>query len=342
MATKDPKKSAAALARARSLSAEDRTDIARKAAQRRWDTTNDIPQAQFTGTLSIGDALFPCSVLTDGTRILTQSDFMRGMGMYYSGWVAKNRIIDEDAAEIPHFLSFVKLKPFVDRHLGDLQSIVIKYRTERGALAHGIKAEIIPKICDVWIDADDHGSLGSRQKAIAQNARLIMRALAHVGIISLVDEVTGYQRFRARDDLQKNLSAYIAPELLPWAKRFPDTFYEELHRVRGWKYAPGSNARTAYIGKLTNILIYEQLPEGVLDELKQRNPVDPETKRRRHTHHRLLTTDIGHSHLEKQIVSVTTLLRISDGWGEFLKHFGKAFPPPPAGLFALPPPDSDD
>lgn len=54
---------------------------------------------------------------------------MKGMGMYYSGWVAKNRTAEEDSAEVPHFLSFKSLKPFVDMHLGDLQSIILKYRT---------------------------------------------------------------------------------------------------------------------------------------------------------------------------------------------------------------------
>lgn len=67
--------------------------------------------------------VFPCSVLSDGTRILTQTDFMKGMGMYYSGWVAQKQSQNESAAEVPHFLAFKALEPFIDRHLGDLQSI---------------------------------------------------------------------------------------------------------------------------------------------------------------------------------------------------------------------------
>jgi hypothetical protein len=140
---------------------------------------------------------------------------MTGMGMYYSGWVANNPIEDEGAADIPHFLSFKSIKPFIAKHLGDLQSIVVKYRTERGVLAHGIRAEIIPKICDVWIDADENRILGSRQKMIAQRARLMMRALAHIGIISLVDEATGYQKVRARDELQAILAALPSPRKSP-------------------------------------------------------------------------------------------------------------------------------
>ncbi len=326
------------VARARKLSAEERKAIASAAAEARWAKASSIPKAEHSGTLTIGDTSFPCSVLTDGTRILTQSDFMTGMGMYYSGWVSNNRSDEDIAADVPHFLSFKTLKPFIDKHLGDLQSIVVSYRTERGALAHGVRAEIIPKICDVWIDAEDNVKLGARQKIIAQKARTLMRALAHVGITSLVDEATGYQRVRARDELQKILAAYIAPELMPWAKRFPDSYYEHLHRVRGWKYEPGSNARNAYIGKLTNMLIYEQLPEGVLEELRSKNPRDPVTKRRKHTHHEFLTSDIGHPHLEKQILVVTTILSISDTWEEFCKHFARKFPPGPRDLFALPAP----
>ena len=45
-------------------------------------------------------------------------------------------------AEVPRFLSFKSIKPFINKHLGDLQSIVVNYRTERGSLARGIRAEI--------------------------------------------------------------------------------------------------------------------------------------------------------------------------------------------------------
>ena len=78
---------------------------------------------------------FPCSVLSDSTRVLTQSDFMNGMGMYYSGWVSKNRPDEDVAADVPQFLSFKSLKPYVDEHLRGLQSVAVDYRTERGSRA---------------------------------------------------------------------------------------------------------------------------------------------------------------------------------------------------------------
>ena len=93
-----------------------------KGAGARWG----IPQAEHVGEVDIGGMLFPCSVLSDGTRILTQTDFMSGMGMYYSGWVARSKAKNESSADTPHFLAFKSLEPFIYQHLGDLQSIVVK------------------------------------------------------------------------------------------------------------------------------------------------------------------------------------------------------------------------
>jgi P63C domain len=325
LASKDPKKTAAAKARAESLTPEQRKNIAQKAAQSRWDRSNDVPQAAYTGELTIGDMAFPCSVLSDGTRILTQSDFMEGMGMYYSGWVANNRSNEDRAAEVPHFLSFKTLKPFVDRHLGSLQSIIVKYRTERGSLAHGIKAEIIPKICDVWIDADEEVTLGSRQKQVAQKARILMRALAHVGIISLVDEATGYQKERASDALAKILEAFIAKELQPWIHTFKDDFYEELFRLRGLSFPKDNVKRPQYFGHLTNDIVYKRLAPGVLEELKNSTPKYPSGRPMHHLH-RKLTHDMGHPKLKEYLASVTTIMKLSDDYGDFKSKLDKIHP----------------
>nr|WP_246230455.1 P63C domain-containing protein [Mucilaginibacter humi] len=41
--------------------------------------------------------------------------------------------------------------------------------------------------------------------------------------------------------------------------------------------------------------------------------------------HQSLTLDVGEPHLEKQLISVITLMNISDDWKSFLKLFGKKF-----------------
>ncbi len=312
-------------ARAERMTPKARRDVARAAALARWDKEKDVPRTAYSGTLTIGDMHFPCSVLSDGTRILTQSDFMKGMGMYYSGWVAKNRPLEDAAADVPQFLSFKSLKPFVDKHLGDLQSIIIKYRTERGNIAHGIKAEIIPKICDVWLDADEHGELGSRQKKIATRARLLMRALAHVGIIALVDEATGFQRDRAADALAQILEAFISKELQPWIRTFPDDFYKELFRLRELDYPRDKVKRPQYFGHITNDIIYKRLAPGVLTELKETTPKTI-NGRPRHQLFRRLTPELGHPKLREHLASVITIMRLSDDWEDFKKKINRLHP----------------
>jgi hypothetical protein len=48
-------------------------------------------------------------------------------------------------------------------------------------------------------------------------AEIIVRACAKVGIIALVDEVTGYQQIRTKRALQLKLQAFIADDMQEWA-----------------------------------------------------------------------------------------------------------------------------
>ncbi len=315
-------------ARAEVLSPEERRAIAQKGALARW-SPDELPRAEFTGELKIGDMVFPCSVLSDGTRILTQSDFMKGMGMYYSGWVAKNRTAEEGSAEIPHFLSFKSLKPFVDKHLGNLQSIILKYRTATGGTAHGIKAEIIPKICEVWLDAEEAGTLGVRQKLIAAKAKLLVRNLAHVGIIALVDEATGYQSVRPKDALQAYLEKLVAKDLAAWAKKFPDEFYENIYRLKNWPWPGMSKNRYSVVAHYTNDLVYERLAPGLRSALEGKNPKN-EKGWRPAKNHQWLTADIGDPMLAQHLYSLIMFQRLAIangyGWKRFVNMVDSVHP----------------
>ena len=78
--TKDPKKVAGALARAKSLTAEERSAIARRAALVRHG--KELPKAIAEGVLVIGDLRLQCAVLNDAenTRVLTQEGFLTAIG----------------------------------------------------------------------------------------------------------------------------------------------------------------------------------------------------------------------------------------------------------------------
>ncbi len=122
---------------------------------------------------------------------------------------------------------------------------------------------------------------------------------------------------------------YIAKELLPWAKRFPDEFYQQIFRLKGWSYPPKSAKRPKVIGKLTEQLVYNRLPPGVLEDIRAKNPVTYKGGSRKARHHQLLTEEIGNPHLEKQVLAVTTILRISRDWHEFVELFERSEPNAP-------------
>jgi hypothetical protein len=309
-------------ARAATLSDNERSDIARYAASQRWAAKSGAPKETHAGDLRIGELEIPCSVLDNGLRVFSTRGVTRAVGGGKTGTGGGTN----GAPRLPPFLASSALKDFIsDDLLARLISPVQYQPRHGGRTAYGYEASLLPKICEVLIDADRAGKLKSNQKHLAQKADLLIRGFAHVGIIALVDEATGYQAERARDELNKILEAYIAKELLPWTRRFPDEFFRQIYRLHAWEFKPGTLRGPRYVGKLINKLVYKQLPPGVLETLKQKNPPN-ERGNRRHRLHQFLTPEIGHPHLEKQIIEVTTLMRVSDDKSSFERLFSRAFP----------------
>lgn len=264
------------------------------------------------------------TLLEDGTRVITQTSFLKALNR------SIRPVSGQGAAsleKLPAFLAPNNLKTFISSELENSMKPVIFKPVAGGykGKAFGYKAEILPMVCGVYLDAENAGKVLSTQTKMVEAAKILIRGLATVGIIALVDEATGYQYERDRNELNKILEAYIAKELLPWSKRFPDEFYRELFRLRGWQYSPFSVKRPQFVGKLTNQLIYEKLPPGVLDELRAKNPKN-ERGHRKHRFFQFLTDDIGNPHLEKQLVAVTTLMKVSPNWRKFEGMFKRAFP----------------
>lgn len=101
--------------------------------------------------------------------------------------------------------------------------------------------------------------------------------------------------------------------------------YQELFRLQGWQYSPLSVKRPRVVGKITNELVYEKLPPGVLEELKRLTPKSQRGNRTQRFHQRL-TEDVGHPHLGKHLAAVTTLMRASPNKNVFSRLFARAFP----------------
>ena len=306
-------------------------------AQARWAKADPsrmtLPRAEFGSTdkpLRIGELSIPCYVLDDERRVLTVAGISDGMGLARGG----SMVAGMNRLEL--FASRDRIKPHIPNGLTERIHEPIVFITPTGGKAYGYDAEVMVDLCEAVLAARQAGVLQTQQLKIAMQCEKVMRGLARVGIISMVDEATGYQYVRRRDALHEILAAYLSSDLLPWTRRFPDEFYVEIYRLMGWDYLdPTSAKKPGYVGKLTNMLIYDRLPPGVLEALRTRNPVEADTNRRRYKHHQFLTEEIGNSHLEKQINQVLALLRISDHWREFITLFRKHIArtrPIPAGI----------
>lgn len=314
-------KSKGGQARAAALSPEQRSEIARKAAQSRWSA--DVPRATHEGALEIGDTSISCAVLENGQRVLTQSGFMTALGRARQ---AKGRQHYDADVNMPAFLTAKNIKPFIHKDL-EVTSSQIEFRTTRGAKAFGYPAELLPKVCDVFIDAEEAGALTHNQKHVAKKAHILIRGLAHVGILALVDEATGYQEVRDRQALQAILDKYLTDEWAKWTKTFPDEYYKHLFRLKGIPYPPGNGTqKPSYVGHWTNDIVYSRLAPGVLKELKTKNPRRPETGTRQRKHHQYFTRDYGHPELKEHLSNVMFLMAACNEWEDFKRRLDRAKP----------------
>ncbi|CAG7622354.1 P63C domain-containing protein [Leucobacter soli] len=323
------KGSAGGKALASKLSPEQRSASARRAAEARWNS--EPPKEIIAGSpdrpIRIGDQAIECYVLSDGTRVLTQGSLLTALGR--SPRLAGNK--DGDA-ELPPILQGKALRPFIpDEIISDAMPIPFKHPS--GFKASGYRAELLPKLCNVYLSANDAKALPPNQVATARAAEVLVRGLSIVGITALVDEATGYQEQRAKDALATILEAYVAEELQPWVKTFDPQFYKQMCRLRGIPFDPSSVKKPQYFGNLTNNIVYRRIAPGVFEEIKAERERDAKKKRARM--HQQLTQDVGHPKLREHIASVTTVMRLNEDWNSFIAMLDKVHPiidpnmPPP-------------
>lgn len=322
-------------ARAAKMTPTQRKEAARHAAKARWAKAETLPQATHWGELKLGNATLQCAVLSDGRRIISQQHVHVALGG--TGQPSSRKQAEDESFKPPVLLSAKNLQPFITEELASSLNSPIHYRVQRpqggGTPGVGIEASTLPRICSVWLDARSAGVLRISQQKAAQYAELLLRGLAEVGVVALVDEATGYQYDRARDALAEILEKFIAENMAKWVKTFPDEFYRQLFRLRG--LSPDNiRARPQYFGKLTNDIVYARLAPQVLEKLKEVNP-RLESGTRRSKHHQWLSRDIGHPALREHLASVVTLMKLSQDYTDFKSKLDKIHPPytPQLNLF---------
>ena len=310
MQAKDIKKQAAAKARSAALTPDQRSNIAAKAALKKAG----YPSAEYVGTLSLGGAQIPCAVLDNEKRVVWEREVV--------GLLTGNK-----KGGLDRYLAPTNLQPFVPEKFknGLVAETAIVFEKD-GTKCHGFEAEDIVQLCRMYLSARRANALLPNQLHLAAQAEIIILALAEVGITALIDEATGYQYVRNRNALNALLDKYLLKEYAAWAKRFPDEFYQQIYRLRGWTYPNVSkNQHPSVVGKYTIDIVYDRIAPGLVEELEKRNP-KTDTGRRKTKHHQWMTDDIGHPALSAHIHAVMGLMRASDSWTQFIALLDRAYP----------------
>ena len=187
------------------------------------------------------------------------------------------------------------------------------------------EAGLFVDVCKAYVQADNDGVLNDLQSATANRLLGIMSAFAKVGIVAIVDEITGFQEVRKKDALRELLDMYLVKEYAIWAKKFPDEFFKEIFRLKEWNYDASTVHRPGVVGRYINDIVYERLAPNILDELKNLNPSN-EKGYRKVRHHQFLSNDIGNPALSQHIYALMGLMRSSRDWDSFYMSLQRAYP----------------
>lgn len=273
-------------------------------------------QIKYEGTLNLGENKLPCYVLEDGTRVLSGRKMQEIL-----------KVVDGNISgtKLPQFLSNSILKHFIfsNKDAAHFDPIICFKGKQR---INGYEATVLTDICEAILRARRSGvKMTERQQIVANQCEILLSSFAKIGIIALIDEATGYQNEREHFELQKILSAYISEEILKWQLTFTDDFYREVYRLWGLPFIPKYiKNKPSFIGKLTTKYIYDLLPDGVVDKIKEKTG-KTDKGNWKYKWHQSLTPEIGREHLKKQIIEVTTLMSISKSKSEFNELFERKY-----------------
>lgn len=234
------------------------------------------------------------------------------------------------------FLDQESIKEYTNNDLAmAMQNPVRFVRPGRGGKpAIAFEATLLIDLCEAIIKAKEAGALHRRLLPIALQAQIITLSFAKAGIISAIDEVTGYQEVRERDAIQKIVDKYLTDYAKKWAKVFPDEFWDKLLRAKGYETYIGL-PRRSFVGHWVNDVVYARLAPGVLDKLRELNP-RVSGKGRKWKHTQFMSDDLGAPELRQHLTKAMTIMDVSITTGQDFDALLSAVMPKYGENYSLP------
>lgn len=280
-----------------------------------------LPTATHKGVLKIADMEIRCFVLDDGRRVISGRGMTAAIGMKGRG------------QGIARITSLKVIKTFENNALMVAMQNPIQFlggSPKKGVPSDGFEASTLQDLCEALLQARDADLLKTEQDVrYAQFADILIRSFARVGIIALVDEATGFQGDRPADALQQYLELLVSKELAAWVKKFPDEFYENIYKLKGWVWPGMQKNRYSVVGKYTRDLVFERLAPGLLPELESKSPKNAKGQRKTKLH-QWLTQDIGNPMLAQHMHTLVMFQRLAiangHSWQRFIKTVDQVLP----------------
>lgn len=282
-------------------------------------------KVKYAGKLELNNMIVPCYVLKNGDRVLSTSEMQRALG------VIGNEPTQRSSKRLDEILTSKVVSRLYssDKDASKFQPFYCYNGKQKLSV---FLATDLPEICDLMLKVRDYAnenniSLGVRQLAVIKQADIIIRSLAKIGIIALVDEATGYQYEREKEELQVIFKALVSDEILEWQQAFHLSFYKEIFRLWGIPFTDKNIKRKPqFLGHLTNRFIYQNLPKGtfILEKLKEKTP-KAKGGGYKYRLHQSLTPEVGREALKKVIYSVEALASISETKRQFIRHINDKY-----------------
>ncbi len=195
------------VARAKKLTPDERSEIARQAVQARWLKAGKEPMLKATHRGSFKEEF--------GTDV---DCYVRSMADFVSAPLRE---------KIQQPLKF-------QWSSGGAQPSVI---------VNGFDATVLVDVCKAIISAEAEGKLNRQQVHVAKQAHIILEASAKAGIKGLVYALSGYDA--TKEEVIAAFKFYVREEARDYEKEFPNQLYEEWYRLyqiprpernRPWKF----------------------------------------------------------------------------------------------------------
>lgn len=309
-------------ARAKSLSAEERSRIAREAVEKRWAKAGKLrPEAERMGLRATHKGSFEkefgtdveCYVLNDEnkTAVISQTGMGSALGLAKRG------------NALPRFLSSKAMMKTVSAQLREKleKPLVFQWGSSGAQLpVHGFDATLLVDVCRAVIDAESQGLLDRQQLGVAKQAHVILGASAKAGIQGLVYALAGYDA--TRDEVIAAFKRFVSDEAREYEKEFPNQLYEEWYRL--YELPKPERNRPWKFKHLTVDQVYRPLAKssGKILALTQKSRAESESK---HAKLHQFLTEVGVKALRTQLGQLLGIARIARTKEEYEEFFERLF-----------------